>query len=147
MMVGELWKKIDLLKIGKELGVPALGMVGLMFIGYALAVLYINNEKDIAQNQREAEGVRAQAAIEQSAKESENRQALLRQLIDAQIETSKMTASTLVRMGDNVAAMQKISAQSVENDKKVMSNQERIIEAIGQLCDKQGVTPKKPGGT
>ncbi len=101
---------IDWIRAGQVLGVPALGMLILLAIGYQ----FVSNQ-----------------AV-QANKDSETRQELLKELVTAQIDNGRATAVTLVRMNDTVAEMKKISEQSTKTDAIVVGNQEKIIKQLDE---------------
>jgi hypothetical protein len=106
-----LLASVDWIKAGQVLGVPALGMLILMAIGYK----FVSNQAT------------------QAANDSETRQELLKELVAAQIDQGKMTATTLVRMGDSVKHMEQLADSSVNNDKLVIETQGRIADSIADL--------------
>ena len=112
----ELFVGIDWIKAGQSLGVPALGMMVLLAIGYQ----FVSNQS------------------EQAAADSAQRQELLKELVTSQIETSRSTAATLVRMGDSVSRMEGLSISAARNDTIVLENQSKIISMQGLAIENHG---------
>ena len=112
----ELFGGIDWIRAGQVLGVPAVGMLILLAIGYQ----FVSSQSS------------------QSALDSAQRQELLKELVTSQIETSRATAATLVRMGDSVTRMEGLSAASSRNDLTVVENQSKIIAMQGLAIENHG---------
>ena len=118
---------IDWIRAGQILGVPAMGMLFLLMIGF----YFVN------------------AQSSQWAKDSETRQELLTKLVESQIKQGEATTSTMIR---TQAAMEKLEAISerqtqdhsaliaaqqvaLKNHGNIAENQTKILTGISRDCD------------
>jgi ribosomal protein L17 len=111
---------IDWIRAGQVLGVPAMGMLFLLMIGFYF--------------------VRMQAT--QWANDSETRQELLKELVTAQIKQGEATTTTMVRAQQSMEKLERIAAEQttshtimIETQRSVIQNQSDIINGIKNDCD------------
>jgi hypothetical protein len=136
--VKDIVGNIDWINAVNKLGFPIVMALGFGFAGWHFADRYLENQEQVQAAQADALLQQQRAVAEATRKDGETKQTLLERLIGAQITQGEMTASTLIRMGDAVAEMKRISETSARNDLVVISNQDKIISLQGRAIDNHG---------